>query len=155
MTIRDLVLHEPDKYADEVLPMIYALFTYARDSLSVSSTAVLVDILGTCVESHVADARNIWTAILAAQADFWLVKVDGAGSLDTKTSMADQTAPVLSALAHFFTMVATKGDGSGPNATFRYGILLRYVAPICGLSIVKKSSENQDDDVPAPDEAKI
>ncbi|KAJ1663571.1 hypothetical protein IW140_004858 [Coemansia sp. RSA 1813] len=154
MIIRDLVLYEAEKYADEVLPLIYALFTYARDSLSVSSTAILVDVLSTCVESHVAEAHSIWTAILSAQADFWLAKVGHIDSLDGKSSMAEQAAPVLNALARFFKMVATKGNGSGPNATFRYGILLHYVAPICGLSFSKETQDSPED-APIPEEVSI
>ncbi|KAJ1801237.1 hypothetical protein LPJ59_000451 [Coemansia sp. RSA 2399] len=154
MTIRDLVLYETEKYADEVLPLIYALFTYARSTLSVSSTAILVDILSACAEAHVADARNIWTAILSAQADFWLVKIDGVESVDTKSNMADQSAPVLNALARFFKVIATEGDGSGQNVTFRHDILLRYVAPICGLSSAKEVVDSPED-IPAPEEVGV
>ncbi|KAJ2842840.1 hypothetical protein GGI22_007416, partial [Coemansia erecta] len=136
-----------------MLPLIYSLFTYARNTLSVSSTAILVDILSTCVEAHVADARNIWTAILSAQADFWLVKVDSVESLDAKSNTAGQSAPVLNALARFFKVIATAGDGSGQNATFRHDIILRYVAPICGLSSAKEVVDSLED-IPAPEEVR-
>ncbi|KAJ2516239.1 hypothetical protein GGI11_003511, partial [Coemansia sp. RSA 2049] len=142
MTIRDLVLHQADRYADEVLPMIYALFTYARDSLSVSSTALLIDILSTCAESNAADVRNIWTTILSAQAEFWLSKVDNVTDSDARSNAAMQAAPVLNALARFFKIIATSGDGSGPYVTFRYDILMRYVAPMCGLSITKEATDD-------------
>ncbi|KAJ2598141.1 hypothetical protein EV177_007589, partial [Coemansia sp. RSA 1804] len=145
MAIRDLVLHQADRYADEVLPMIYALFTYARDSLSISSTALLIDILSTCAESNAADVRNIWTTILSAQAEFWLSKVDNVTDSDARSSAAMQAAPVLNALARFFKIIATSGDGSGPYVTFRYDILMRYVAPMCGLSITKEATDGTDE----------
>ncbi|KAJ2686475.1 hypothetical protein GGH99_003478, partial [Coemansia sp. RSA 1285] len=136
------LLHQADRYADEVLPMIYALFTYARDSLSVSSTALLIDILSTCAESNAADVRNIWTTILSAQAEFWLSKVDNVTDSDARSNAAMQAAPVLNALARFFKIIATSGDGSGPYVTFRYDILMRYVAPMCGLSITKEATDD-------------
>ncbi|KAJ2657126.1 hypothetical protein IWW48_004667 [Coemansia sp. RSA 1200] len=146
MAIRDLVLHQADRYADEILPIIYALFTYARDSLSVSSTALLIDILSTCAESNAADVRNIWATILSAQAEFWLLNVDNVTDSDARSNAAIQAAPVLNALARFFKIIATSGDGSGPYVAFRYDILMRYVAPMCGLSIAKEATDSTDDD---------
>ncbi|KAJ1988906.1 hypothetical protein GGI25_005094 [Coemansia spiralis] len=145
MTIRGLVLREPDRYADEMLPFVYSLLTYARNSLSTSSTAILLDIACICVEARMADVRNVWKAILAAQTEIWLAKVDRANDLDAKVDAAENAAPVLNSLAKFLALIATHGDGSELYAAFRLDTLLRYVGPMCGLF------RSVDDDVENPE----
>ncbi|KAJ1824294.1 hypothetical protein GGH91_000381 [Coemansia sp. RSA 2671] len=122
ITVRDLVTRAPDRYADQVLPLVYSLLNFALGSLSASSTALLVDIACICVESDMASVRSVWTTIVSKPAMLWLSHSDRAG---------DAAAPVLECLARFLKLVATHGEASDTYAAFRQQILREYVSPMC------------------------
>ncbi|KAJ2489540.1 hypothetical protein IWW37_003886 [Coemansia sp. RSA 2050] len=122
ITMRDLVVHAPDRYADQVLPLVYSLLNFAPGSLSASSTALLVDITCICVESDMASVRSVWSTIVSKPAMLWLSHSDRAG---------DAATPVLECLARFFKLVATHGEASDTYAIFRQQILREYVSPMC------------------------
>ncbi|KAI8323533.1 hypothetical protein GQ54DRAFT_296724 [Martensiomyces pterosporus] len=124
VTIRDLVAKEPDRYADQMLPLVFSLLSYAQESLSASSTALLIDAANICVESRMAGVRSVWTAILSKTAKHWFKR---AGEADSGAR------PVLEALARFCGLVATHGEDSDTYAAFRQEILAQYVLPQCGL----------------------
>ncbi|KAJ2609384.1 hypothetical protein H4S08_004079 [Coemansia sp. RSA 1365] len=123
VTIRDLVARAPDKYADQMLPFVFSLLNYARENLSSSSTALLIETACICVESRVVDVRSVWTTIVVGPAKHWIaLSANGDGQADI----------VLDYLGRFFLLVATHGESTDTYAAFRQEILARYVAPISG-----------------------
>ncbi|KAJ2476869.1 hypothetical protein EV174_004793, partial [Coemansia sp. RSA 2320] len=134
VTMRDLVVRVPDRYAEQVLPFVYSLLNFARDSLSASSTALLIDIACTCVESGMAGARSVWTTIVFKPAELWLSNGSGAGA---------SAAPVHQSLARYFKLVATHGEASDIYATFRQQILSGYVGPMCVNMVTPPRSSEQ------------
>ncbi|KAJ1956198.1 hypothetical protein EC988_001474, partial [Linderina pennispora] len=132
-TMRDLVQYEPDRYADQVLPFVYSLLSYALPSLSASSTALLIDIANVCVEANVAGVRSVWAAIVKKAAELWTARI-GKGHA--------QTVLVLMSLAKFFALVATHGEDTETYAAFRQEILADFVEPLCGLPRQREASED-------------
>ncbi|KAJ2714200.1 hypothetical protein H4R19_001850, partial [Coemansia spiralis] len=130
-TMRDLVQRDPDRYADQILPFVYSLLAYAHEQLGAGSTALLVDTARICVEARAADVRSVWETIVLRAADHWIPL---AGDASREADRA------LEALARFFALVGTHGEGTDSYAAFRRDVLLRYVAPTCGFA------------VPSPDE---
>ncbi|KAJ2828716.1 hypothetical protein FBU31_002852, partial [Coemansia sp. 'formosensis'] len=122
ITMRELVTRAPDRYADQMLPLVYSLLNFALSSLSASSTALLIDIACICVESDMAGVRSVWTTIVSKPAMLWLSHGERAG---------DGATPVLEYLARFFKLVATHGEASDTYATFRQQILREFVGPMC------------------------
>ncbi|KAJ2083836.1 hypothetical protein H4R24_000488 [Coemansia sp. RSA 988] len=123
VTIRDLVARAPDRYADQMLPFVYSLLNYAKEQLSSSSTALLIDTACICVESRVVDVRSVWSTIVVGPADHWIaLSASGDGQADA----------ALDSLARFFLLVATHGESTDTYAAFRQDILARYLAPING-----------------------
>ncbi|KAJ2060839.1 hypothetical protein GGI17_003457 [Coemansia sp. S146] len=121
-TMRDLVARAPDRYADQMLPLVYSLLNFALSSLSTSSTAMLIDIACICVESDMAGVRSVWTTIVSKPAMLWLSHSERAGNAAT---------PVLEYLARFFKLVATHGEASDTYAAFRQQTLWGFVSPMC------------------------
>ncbi|KAJ2467927.1 hypothetical protein GGI03_001299 [Coemansia sp. RSA 2337] len=122
ITMRDLVMRAPDRYADQILPLVYSLLNFALSSLSASSTAMLIDIACICVESDMAGVRSVWTTIVSKPAILWLSRSERAG---------DAATPVLEYLARFFKLVATHGEASDTYTAFRQQILWGFVSPMC------------------------
>ncbi|KAJ1965129.1 hypothetical protein GGI12_000974 [Dipsacomyces acuminosporus] len=124
VTMRQLVSMEPDRYADQMLPMVFSLLSYAQESLSANSTAILVDIASISIESRMAAVRSVWTSILSKTARYWF-----------KIAAENQSAarPAIEAFAKVCTLVATHGEDSETYAAFRQEILAQYVFPQCGL----------------------
>ncbi|KAJ2740712.1 Transporter of the ATP-binding cassette (ABC), partial [Coemansia sp. BCRC 34301] len=122
VTMRDLVRRAPDRYADQMLPLVYSLLNFALDFLSASSASLLVDIACACVESDMAGVRSVWTTIVSKPAMHWLSHSNRAG---------DAATSVLESLARFFKLVATHGEASDTYAAFRQQILGGFVGPMC------------------------
>ncbi|KAJ2909008.1 hypothetical protein GGI21_002312, partial [Coemansia aciculifera] len=122
VTMRDLVVRAPDRYADQMLPLVYSLLNYALGSLSAGSTALLVDIACASVESDMAGVRSVWTTIVSKPATLWLSHDERAG---------DVAIPVLESLGRFFKLVATHGEVSDTYTAFRQQILGGFVGPMC------------------------
>ncbi|KAJ2773717.1 hypothetical protein IWQ56_000876, partial [Coemansia nantahalensis] len=126
-TMRDLAQRDPDRYADQLLPFVYSLLTYAHEQLGGGSTALLVDTARICVAHRAADVRSVWETIVVRAADRWIPLAGGGASLDAGRA--------LEALARFLVLVGAHGEGTDSYATFRRDVLLRYVAPPCGFTV--------------------
>ncbi|KAJ2778809.1 hypothetical protein H4R18_004381 [Coemansia javaensis] len=135
VTMRDLVQHDPDRYAEQILPLVFSLVEYALERLGASSVALLVDTARICVAARAADVRSVWETVVAKAADRWLALARGGEA---------GAAPALESLARFLSLVGTHGENTDAYAEFRRDVMVRYVAWTCGFA----APASEDPDAP-------
>ncbi|KAJ2829002.1 hypothetical protein IWW50_001087 [Coemansia erecta] len=106
VTVRDLAARDAARYADHVLPLVFALLRYAGDVLDECSTALLVDAARLCVEAGTAEARGVWAVV---------------------ERVAGATGAARDAVARMVACVGAHGEPTEVYALFRQSVLARFV----------------------------
>lgn len=97
-TMRDACKTRPRECAPDVLPMVISLLQTCQD-LSMASLSIMVDIISTCVQTGLAEARSIWNIAVVYLAQFALDQ-----GVDKSTLLVKQ-------LCRFYSIAGVKDDG--------------------------------------------
>lgn len=101
-TMRDVCKNRPRECAPEVLPMIVSLLQTCQD-LSMASLSIMVDIINTCLQTGLVEARSIWNIAVVYLAQF---------SLDQGV---DKSSLLVKQLCRFYSIAGAKDDSKlGP-----------------------------------------
>lgn len=98
-TMRDICKTRSRECAPDILPMVISLLQTCQD-LSMASLSIMVDIINTCVQTGLVEARSIWNIAVVYLAQF---------SLDHGV---DKSTLLVKQLCRFYSIAGAKNEGN-------------------------------------------
>ncbi|KAI7891869.1 uncharacterized protein EV154DRAFT_419668 [Mucor mucedo] len=116
-TMRDVCKSRPRECAPDILPMVISLLQTCQD-LSMASLSIMVDIINTCVQTGLVEARSIWNIAVVYLAQF---------SLDQGV---EKSSLLVKQLCRFFSIAGAKDDVTEAYLQFKESLLKDYILPL-------------------------